>query len=228
MIIWVVSLCIVLSVVAFIVYDTVSCIIKGSDEAQNDSSVLALSNWAAYLSRIFAVLTATTFALCYEQSIIIPVKMLFVIGFLIGLLIIVILGFNGLHVFMKFGFGILLFLPFKELSNVGYKVPIRKLRSVKIFGVSAIISSTSILALIVPLYVASKIPEYRMTAVYIGQFLNFFGTIILVSILDPHLMRLRDKSKLTAVSTEVIFGRIVAVGSGFLGAAVITFAGLEP
>ena len=65
-------------------------------------------------------------------------------------------------------------------------------------------------AIFLPFVITTIKPEFRMSSVYLGQFMNFISTLLLMLYADPVMMRGRDEVADVNAMDGFIWGRFAA------------------
>ena len=190
--------------------DVYALFIRLSDVTQNRSEGLALANWVLYLARILNLASAFALAFVFESNKDLRFSELILWGFLLGLiLLITFMRFRTVELVMHKLFGFILFMPARALLGVKFWRPIGQPRTAHVV-ISLCISLFLNAAIFLPFVITKIIPEYRMSAVYMGQFMNFASTLLLMLYADPVMMRGRDSQILAAGMDGFIWGRLIA------------------
>ena len=186
--------------------------IKTSKYPLKQAQVIALGNWVVYVARILNVVFATTLGFLFELQLSIRLSEVFFIGFLLAFMVsIFYLASPLVERGLNFLLGIIIYRPFPELQGIQFW---RKVS----FGIGSRVLSMFVsanfiyLALILPFLMAKLFPEFRMTAVFIGQFMNFIATAILLSYVEPKIMYSFDTNEPNIFLDGFIFGRVILVG----------------
>jgi hypothetical protein len=62
----------------------------------------------------------------------------------------------------------------------------------------------------VPFVLAAEFPQFRMTFAISGQLLNFFATVLMISVIEPRYLARVDRGDEADVACGMVFGRILA------------------
>lgn len=170
--------------------------VKGAASAAKGRQLIGLANWIQYFARILYVIVLLLLTFIFEvlnySSLIIPsVAFAFFLSFIFSIcLCLSNKALYGLQLLLQ----PLIRYTYPELINMEITVDQSKIKFNKTFYLSLLTSFLIGIAFIVPFYLAHKFPEYRMMATYSGQFLNFFATAIIFSIIEPKMYIELDSS----------------------------------
>jgi hypothetical protein len=199
-----------LSLMTAVWLDVYSLYVRLSDVSQYQSEGLALANWVLYLARILNLTSAFALAFIFESNQSVRFSELILIGFMLGcILLFSFVKYRGLEPLMHIIAGFILFLPAKRLSKNRFWRKLGRPRLAHVitsFGICLFLN----LAIFLPFVVTRILPEYRMSAVYLGQFMNFISTLLLMLYADPAMMRGRDALVLVKGMDGFIWGRLLA------------------
>jgi hypothetical protein len=185
--------------------------IRLSEVTQSRSEGLALANWVLYLARIFIMTSSFALAFIFESKQSVRFSELILVGFVLGTaLIFVFVRYQVLEVLIRQVAGFVLFMPARGLAQENYFW--RPLGAPKI---SHLVTSTCTclflnIGIFLPFVMTKLVPEYRMSAVYAGQFVNFMSTLLVMLYADPVMMRGRDAQISVGGLDGFIWGRLLA------------------
>ena len=190
--------------------DVYALFIRLSDVTQNRSEGLALANWVLYLARILNLASAFALAFVFESNKEVRFSELILLGFVLGfILLAAFVQFRSVEVLIHKLFGFVLFMPARSLWGAKFWRPIGHARVAHVL-ISLFICLFLNAAIFLPFVITKIMPQYRMSAVYMGQFMNFASTLLLMLYADPVMMRGRDTQILAAGMDGFIWGRFVA------------------
>lgn len=195
--------------------------VKTSATLDTQSRSLSLSNWIVYLARILNICCAFILAVALELGSELKLSIIFLLGFLIGSVLCSLYWKTSIvEELCRYLLGRLIFLSHSSVGDCRYWRPVRLNFSKHSLGM-VVAAGAAYCALILPFYVARTFPEFRMTAVYTGQILNFISTLALLGFIEPRMMMSLDRANSTSEDTSDLDGFI----SGRLWLTVIlTFA----
>lgn len=205
------ELFVALCLIAAIWLDVYALYVRLSEVAQSRSEGLALAGWVLYLARIFIMASSFVLAFIFESKQGIRFSELILVGFTLGTAFLsIFMRYGWLEVQIRKIFGFVLFMPAKELAKDIYFW--RPLGAPKIVH---IVTSTAVClflnaGIFLPFIMTKLVPEYRMSAVYMGQFVNFVATLVVMLYADPVMMRGRDAKISVGGLDGFIWGRLLA------------------
>ncbi len=197
--------------IAAIWLDVYAHYVRLSEVTQNRSEGLALANWVLYLARIFIMTSSFVLAYIFESKQSIRFSELILWGFLLGtVLVFAFVRYQLLELLIRKVAGFVLFMPAKTLAYENYFW--RPLGAPK---VSHLVTSTCTClflntGIFLPFIMTKLAPDYRMSAVYMGQFVNFLSTLLVMLYADPVMMRGRDAQTSVGGLDGFIWGRLLA------------------
>lgn len=103
-------------------------------------------------------------------------------------------------------------------GNVGHAPRLSDMTS-RLFAMTLITSVVFCVSLTAPIIGAILLPEYRLSVSYVGQIINFFGTIIMLLYIDQRLFLAIDKGNINDIIMSYVVGRLmsfIVVGVIFL------------
>lgn len=194
-----------------VVLDLYGYYIKSTRHAAKQAQILAFGNWVIYLARMLNVVFAFVLAAMFESEVVTRLSVIFCSGFLLAaLLVLIFMKTNKVERVLCYLLALPFYKPFNNLSTERFWRPVSPVMGLRGYGMF-VSASFVYMALILPFVIAKLIPEFRMSAVFVGQLMNFASTAILLSYLEPRMMQfLDDKGKVGEID-GVIFGRIVLV-----------------
>ncbi len=192
-------------------FDLYSQFIRANVTAKKTNQLIGKSNWVQYQARIVTMISVVLLTYCFERDIInINILELLSVAFLIS-------GFVGLSyvklktIFNVFNYFLELptYLTFKKFYGEKY-YNFTKLKINKIFFYSLFVNCMINMAIVLPFVLAENNPEIRMTAVYIGQLLNFLASIINFNLIEPAFYKALDAQSEGNITTQIISSKIVS------------------
>lgn len=185
--------------------------VRLSDVTQSRSEGLALANWVLYLARIFIMTSSFALAFIFESKQNIRFSELILVGFAFGtMLIFAFARYRVIEIWIRKIAGFVLFMPAKGLAQDNHFW--RPLKAPKTTHIATSICTCLFLniGIFLPFVMTKLVPEYRMSAVYMGQFVNFIATMLVMLYADPVMMRGRDAQISVGGLDGFIWGRLVA------------------
>jgi len=205
-------------------FDLYSQFIRANISAKGTSQLIGKSNWVQYQARILTMLSVVLLTYCYEKNIIsFDINSLLSAAFLVS-------GIFGIFYIKNksifYAFNSLLDIPtyftFSKFYKEKYSIR-TTLKLDKIFLSSFAVNLAINSAIVIPFILAEKYPDMRMTSAYVGQLLNFFGSIINFNLIEPAFYRALDAKTEQVVASQIIYSKIL---SNILVAAVMHLAAL--
>jgi hypothetical protein len=205
-----IELLVVLLLAGGIWLDVYSLYVRLSHVTQKRSEGLALANWVLYMARMLNLASAFALALIVESNSGINFSGLVLTSFLVGSLF--------LFVFYKFRFveslllrlmGFVMFMPARGLAGNHFWRPLGWPKLSHVVS-SMLISLFLNFAIFLPFVITTIKPEFRMSSVYFGQFMNFISTLLLMLYADPVMMRGRDEAAAVDAMDGFIWGRFAS------------------
>ncbi|KAB2911169.1 MAG: DUF2837 family protein, partial [Dechloromonas sp.] len=126
--------------------------------------------------------------------------------FLIAAVLHAILLFEGVRMRAMSWISGALLLP--KRGQVGKPVRVHDFTS-RLFFMTLFTSVIFSLSLTAPILGAILVPEFRLSISYIGQVINFFGTIVVLFFVDQILFRAIDHQEVNDVIMSYVTGRLV-------------------
>lgn len=162
------------------------------------------------MARILNLASAFALAIIFESNQIVRFSELILFGFMLGfLLLFSFVRYRKIEELMHSAVGFVLFMPVKRLSQCKFWRPLGRpdfAHVAKSFGICLFFK----IAIFLPFVITRILPEYRMSAVYLGQFMNFMSTLMLVLYADPVMMRGRDTQISVGGLDGFIWDRVLA------------------
>jgi hypothetical protein len=201
----------VISLIFASYFDCSQLFARLSFEAREKIIVLAIANWWQYISRLCNMGFAMIVAISYELKLNIEILNILIMGYL-GAIILVIayIKSSGLEKLASGCLNYVIFLPSRDINQHRYW------RSLNFIGVRHVLISFLYYvmvqtAIVVPLIFANFMPDYRMTAVYVGQIVNFISTFLLMNYVDPLINKTIDDERHVGYADGLIVGRVLAL-----------------
>lgn len=191
--------------------DVYSLYVRLSEVTQTRSEGLALANWVLYLARIFIMTSSFALAFIFESKQSIRFSELILVGFGLGTaLSLAFVRYRWLEVWIRKVAGFVMFMPAKGLAKENDFW--RPLGAPKVSHLVTSMSTCLFLnvGIFLPFIMTKLVPEYRMSAVYMGQFVNFMSTLLVMLYADPVMMRGRDAQISVGGLDGFIWGRLLA------------------
>ena len=174
--------------------------------------VLAMSNLVQYIARISNVLVIFILSFAFETGrLTIPVSLIFLLASLAGIVtVLALIKSKNFCTAVRITLLPVLYLSFRHVAKIDVWRDTEHLKksSLKLSVYSAITNMLIVIAMFIPVGIASLYPEMRMTSVYVGQLMNFFATILVFAIQDPISMRMVDAGSLKEAGTALLYGRL--------------------
>lgn len=175
-------------------YDAHSLFLKGLKTKNFSRELISYANLIQYVSRIFFILSTFLIVAKFElsdirkldfQNIIITIIMINIVLLTISLK----LRYRISEISLK-PIRLILF------SDLKYTVDFSTLKKThkKIFWYisGCFMQILMMSAIFLPIVIASRLPDFRMTLAYIGQILNFSFTFLVLALIEPRLFRMID------------------------------------
>ncbi|MBB5685733.1 hypothetical protein FHS49_001749 [Sphingobium boeckii] len=201
--------------IAFLI-ETSSWLVRAQSSSTDVGLYVGRSNIYLYSARMFTLIFTASLAFCVEIGY--PVQIIFQIiystFFLSALFHIVFIYRSIRSIAMKVISGALM-LPSRR--EVGNSLNISNF-SDKLFFMTLFTSVIFSISLAAPILGALIVPDFRLSISYIGQIINFFGTIVILLFVDQILFKAIDLQKINDVIMSYVAGRAVGfllVGIGF-------------
>lgn len=190
--------------------DVYALYVRLSEVTQKRSEGLALANWVLYLARIFNLTSSFALAFIFESKQNIRFSELILVGFMLGCaFLFAFVRYRMLEEWVQKATGLILFMPAKGLAKSRFWRPLSSPKLTHLMTSLCICLFLNV-AIFLPFIITKLVPEYRMSAVYIGQFMNFISTLLLMLYADPVMMRGRDAQISVGGMDGFIWGRLVA------------------
>ena len=216
----------VLLVIAFIVsyaFDCQTILVRTHYSPENQTEFQALAGLVQYLSRIFIVIAIFLLSALTEAAHEPPN-----FGLIFGasssiavVLYLLTMSSERYHDALRILTKAFVVFSFRKLSDQSYWQPVNFSQPTKITATSCFSNAILLVAAVLPFYIATSFPQYRMTSVYAGQLLNFFATAIVLAVQDPLAMRLLDRGEASGVRSSMLQGRLLAHVAAVFGIAII-------
>lgn len=200
-----------LCLIAAIWLDVYALYVRFSEVTQSHSEGLALASWVLYLARIFIMASSFALAFIFESKQSIRFSELILVGFVLGTaLLCIFVRYRWLEVVIRQATEFFLFMPSRDLAkgNLFWR-PLGVPNMAHIFT-STVTCLFLNVGIFLPFIMTKLVPEYRMSAVYVGQFVNFASTILVMLYSDPVMMRGRDAQISVGGLDGFIWGRLLA------------------
>lgn len=205
-----------LQAVAFLI-ETSSWLVRAQSASGQLGLYVGRSNIYLYFARMFTLLFTASLALSVEvgqapKVIYESICATFIVSSLLHFLLIIP---SSRHFIIKI-VSTILFLPnkFSRSPNLGANI-----FSNKLFWLTSVTSLIFSVSLTAPILGAILFPEFRLSISYVGQVINFFGTIIILFFVDQILFRAIDSNEIEEILVSYIIGRLCGffvVGIAFL------------
>lgn len=195
-----------------LIFDLGAQYVRASINKINKSELFAVSNWVQYQARILNMLSVVSLSYYFEKGGMKgEIKTIFYyalsFSFGIGLLYITNRKFFS-------ALSSILFVTnrviFKNVGTNDYFFK-AKISLNKYFYYSLIVNILLYMAMIVPFVLASLKPDIRMTLAYSGQLLNFMGTIINYTLIEPGFYRAVDERGEESIVSQFIFAKLASI-----------------
>ncbi len=203
-----------------------SILVRSHEATEKKAELLALSNLVQYFARIITVISIFVISALTEGAHIqIDSARIFAGSSLCAVIVfLLIIGSqrfaNGIVTLIKPA----VMLSFPALANQTYWTKLPPDQQIRLTVASFVTNFLLLLAAFLPFLIASTVPQYRMTSVYAGQLLNFGASAIVLTIQDPHAMRMLDCGRAGVVRHSVLRGRLLSHAAAvFVFGAVMLF-----
>lgn len=205
-----IELLVVLFLVGGIWLDVYSLYVRLSHVTQRRAEGLALANWVLYMARLLNLASAFALALIFESSSSLDFSGLVLASFSLGVLfLLAFYRFRIIELWLLRLIGFAMFMPAKGLASHHFWRPLARPKASHVAS-SMLISLFLNFAIFLPFVITTIKPEFRMSSVYLGQFMNFISTLLLMLYADPVMMRGRDASIAVDAMDGFIWGRFAA------------------
>ena len=190
--------------------DVYALYVRLSAVTQARAEGLALANWVLYLARIFNLASSFALAFIFESKQNVRFSELILAGSVLGtVLLFAFTRIRALESLILTAVGFVVFMPARGLRAHFFWRPLG------VPKLSHLLTSVCIclflnVAIFLPFIVTKLLPDYRMSAVYVGQFMNFLSTLLLMLYADPVMMRARDAQGAVDDLDGFIWGRLLA------------------
>lgn len=169
--------------------------VKTTFHESRRAQTIAFANWIIYVARILNMIFAFLLALSLEHGLNLQLSIIFASGFFFGTVLSVLyLNSRRFEKFITASLSLVFFIPFSNFRHEKFWRATHNVLSRR-WGGMFITAAMAYMALLVPFIVARLYPEYRMSAVYVGQAFNFASTIILLSAVEPRMMFSLDEAE---------------------------------
>jgi len=195
-----------LQAIAFLI-ETSSWLLRAQSTPADVGLYVGRSNIYLYSSRMFTLVFTASLAFAIESGQ--PIHAIFTIiysTFILSALLHVGLMFDGFRAgAMRLISGALL-LPSR--GQVGHTAGMH-IVSTRLFWLTTATSVIFSISLTAPILGAIVLPEFRLSISYVGQIINFFGTIIILLFVDQILFKAIDARQIDEVIMSYVGGRLV-------------------
>jgi hypothetical protein len=192
-------------------FDCAQLFARLSHEARSKVIVLSIANWWQYISRLCNVGFAAALAVAYEMNFNFQLSDILIVGYFCSSVVVFSSIKSKLNEYLvsKYG-GFVIFLPSRELKYHRYW---RKLDKPKLIHILPSLGHAICLqvAILSPLFLADLFPNFRMSAVYLGQFITFTATFYLMVYIDPLINNNIDTQQPIGFADGLIYGRFFAL-----------------
>lgn len=210
-----------LQAIAFLI-ETSSWLLRAQSTPAEVGLYVGRSNIYLYSARMFTLVFTASLAFAIESGQ--PIHVIFTTiyaTFILSAILHVGLMFDAFRSRAMYVISRALLLPPRG--------PVGHTAGMHIFGTRLfwLTTSTSIIfsiSLTAPILGAILLPEFRLSISYVGQIINFFGTIIILLFVDQILFKSIDAQKIDEVIMSYVAGRLV--GFIMIG-AIFFFIGLS-
>lgn len=204
------------------VFDIAAQYIRGNVAIKKRSELIAVGNWIQYQARIFTMLSVVWLSLMFERKKLnLEIDEIFIVS-TIASAVVGIVYVRNRKIFDALNRAMLLpsKIFFKDVERDDYYFPIT-FRFGAPFFFSLIYNVLIYMAIIVPFWAASLRPDLRMTLAYSGQVLNFAGSIINLTTIEPRFFRAMDSNSEGDVISQLIYAKLA---SAFVVLAIVLVA----
>lgn len=205
----------ILQAFAFFI-ETSSWLLKSQSSSDNVGLYVGRSNIFLYFSRAFTLVFTATLSFYVESgSALSAIMHAMTATFLVAAFFHLALFWPRLRSLVVWAFSWILVLPKRNLA-----VESLHLASLggRLFWMTAITSTIFSISLSAPILGAMMVPQYRLSISYVGQIVNFFGTVVILFFVDQILFRAIDRRMIGNVIMSYVAGRVlgfVLVGLSF-------------
>lgn len=184
--------------------------IKTTKLEKYQSESISLGNWIVYLARILNMVFALFLAAAFEFGFVLKLTLIFLFGFLWGsIACFFYVQSDKFERILNAIFGRLFFFNFSNLSRRRYWRPTKN-RWSHMWLLMIVSTVASYLALIVPFFLVRHHADYRMSAVYVSQFFNFGSALLLISIVEPYIMKQFDQDSRSVELIDQLDGLVLS------------------
>jgi hypothetical protein len=192
--------------IAFLI-ETSSWLVRAQSSPSDLGLYVGRSNIYLYSARLFTLIFTASLAFAVETGY--PISGIFTaihLTFLVAAVLHAILLFEGVRMRMMSLISGALLLP--KRGQVGSPVRVHDFKS-RLFFMTLFTSVIFSLSLTAPILGAILVPAFRLSISYIGQVINFFGTIVVLFFVDQILFRAIDHREVNDVIMSYVTGRLV-------------------
>ncbi|MBW8295556.1 DUF2837 family protein [Sphingopyxis sp.] len=190
--------------IAFLI-ETSSWLVRAQSVSSNIGLYVGRSNIFLYSARMFTLIFTVCLAFAVESSYHTSTIILLISATLfMSALCHALMLFHKPRGFFMRVVSFTLLLPSNR--NVGYTVR-RTDMTTPLFVMTLATSVVFCISLTAPIIGAILLPEYRLSVSYIGQIINFFGTIIMLFYVDQRLFRAIDQGDIDQIIISYVAGR---------------------
>lgn len=220
-----ISICIVICIVICQVLEVYAYFLKGMTNDKYSRQLVGLANWIQYVARINYVIVLFLISYSFEvldmgTRALQLITFSFFISFITSTSLII---FKKPRVLLHYLLTPLIYFAYKELIKVSVDLDKKQITFNKSMVISFIASLLLGFAFVLPFILAERFPEYRMMATYSGQFLNFFASAIIFSMLEPIMYKELDTKSVPGIICESATGVIISKTFAQLFLAILIF-----
>lgn len=220
-----ISICIVICIVICQVLEVYAYFLKGMTNDKYSRQLVGLANWIQYVARINYVIVLFLISYSFEvldmgTRALQLITFSFFISFIMSTSLII---FKKPRVLLHYLLTPLIYFAYKELIKVSVDLDKKQITFNKSMVISFIASLLLGFAFVLPFILAERFPEYRMMATYSGQFLNFFASAIIFSMLEPIMYKELDTKSVPGIICESATGVIISKTVAQLFLAILIF-----
>lgn len=209
-----------LQAIAFLI-ETSSWLLRAQSTPTEVGLYVGRSNIYLYSARMFTLVFTASLAFAIESGQ--PIHAIFTIiyaTFILSAILHAGLMFDTVRSGAMYVISRALLLP--PRGRVGHTAGAHILGT-GLFWLTSFTSVIFSISLTAPILGAILLPEFRLSISYVGQIINFFGTIVILLFVDQILFKSIDSRQIDEVIMSYVAGRLV--GFGIIG-AVFLFIGL--
>lgn len=202
--------------IAFLI-ETSSWLVRAQSIPSSLGLYVGRSNIFLYSARMFTLVFTVCLAFAVESGYHTQVILWIIAAtFLLSALLHLVMIFERSRGHLMRAVSYALVLP--SNPNVGSRVRRTDLTT-RLFMMTLVTSVVFCISLTAPIIGAILLPEYRLSVSYIGQIINFFGTIIMLFYIDQRLFGAIDQGNIDQIIMSYVVGRFfsfILVGTIFL------------